>query len=383
LQSYCPEGETPSHLYYNCRMRWPLLLLLLFLSVPAWTQTHSVVTDSTVVEDKNNFLALPVLFFRPETRWGFGVAGLYAFHLGKQTAISRPSQVQMVFAYTQNNQIIWYAPFKLFSGDRKYTVYGEVGIYRFSYFFYGVGNDVDPDFDESFQVTFPRFRVTALRKFRTNWFVGPRFWFQDYQVTEQAKDGLLEGGTIPGADGGLSSGPGIVMQFDSRDNVFCPSKGSFVEAFAHYHGPEFASDFDFTRYQIDARKYIANKRGDVLAFNAYGEFVVGHPPFHEMALMGGGSRMRGYYKGRYRDRNMAVLQTELRSPLFWKLGAVAFVSSGVVEKYPGRFEWDHVRTTAGAGLRVMVYPKKKINLRLDAAFGKNTRGFYLTVGESF
>ena len=64
--------------------------------------------------------------------------------------------------------------------------------------------------------------------------------------------------------------------------------------------------------------------------------------------------MRGYYLGRYRDKKAWVLQGEYRAPLFWRLGAVAFGSWGLVAEEIQDFSLSNSRFTYGAGLRLMV-----------------------------
>lgn len=57
-------------------------------------------------------------------------------------------------------------------------------------------------------------------------------------------------------------------------------------------------------------------------------------PFNALSLLGGSRRLRGYYEGRYRDQNSALVQAELRVDVFKRLGAVVFGGVGALQRAP-------------------------------------------------
>ena len=67
-----------------------------------------------------------------------------------------------------------------------------------------------------------------------------------------------------------------------------------------------------------------------MAFQFLGNFNEGDVPVRSMANMGSGSIMRGYYEGRYTDKNMLAFQAEMRQHLIRRLGMVAFAGVGRV-----------------------------------------------------
>lgn len=130
-------------------------------------------------------------------------------------------------------------------------------------------------------------------------------------------------------------------------------------------------------------KYLG-KNKNVVAVNLYGVATLGTVPFNELTLIGGTRRMRGYFEGRFRDRNMLMAQTEFRRELFWNFGFVAFAACGVVSKNIENFEVQNVKPIGGVGLRYRLSQDEKINLRLDYGIGESgSSGFYLTIGEAF
>jgi hypothetical protein len=57
--------------------------------------------------------------------------------------------------------------------------------------------------------------------------------------------------------------------------------------------------------------------------------------------------MRGYYEGRFRERQLYAVQAEYRAHLFWRVGAVGFASLGGVARDIDGTTFDH-RRVAGA-----------------------------------
>jgi outer membrane protein assembly factor BamA len=103
-----------------------------------------------------------------------------------------------------------------------------------------------------------------------------------------------------------------------------------------------------------------------------------------MGLLGGSYWMRGYYYGRYRDKNMVTFQTEYRFPLFWRFGGVAFAGLGDVAPEFKKFNTKTIKWTFGTGLRFTFDAQEKINARLDFGFGNDGNfGFYAMVVEAF
>ena len=116
----------------------------------------------------------------------------------------------------------------------------------------------------------------------------------------------------------------------------------------------------------------------VLAVQGYMNVINGEPPFYMLSLLGGQYLMRGYYEGRYRDKNMLAVQMEYRLPRWKRIGATGFVAPAT-----SNFALKNLKPSAGLGLRYLLVPVEKINLRLDLGWGKDSSGFYLAMAEAF
>ena len=96
--------------------------------------------------------------------------------------------------------------------------------------------------------------------------------------------------------------------------------------------------------------------------------------------------MRGYYTGRFRDRNFVAAQAEYRwlpFPFSKRFGGVLFASAGTVSPNTSMLAREQWHPAIGAGLRFMVFPKKDIFIRADFALTPEGNGLYIYTGEAF
>lgn len=360
-------------------MKRLVIFLLFYTSIP------SILAQISYDSAKTGFKVypLPVVFFSPETDWGAGVVSLFSFRFKGESKKTRISQFQFGAAYTQRNQFLLYLPFQLYAKNENLFSFGEVGYYKYSYRFFGVGSDLSGSDEELYNVTFPRIRLNLMKLAKPKWYVGLRYWFDGYDITKVEESGLLAGSNIAGAEGGIISSLGFISLVDSRNDYNYPSSGTYFEFVALPNLHAYGSDFEFTRFSADYVKYLGLNK-NVLAINLYSVTTIGKVPFNELALIGGTRRMRGYFEGRFRDRNMLMAQTEYRREIFWQLGFIVFAGYGVVSKNIGNFELQDIKPSAGLGLRYRLSKDEKINLRLDYGIGESgSSGFYLTIGEAF
>lgn len=363
-----------------------MLIRISAISIIAFSTLFSSVKSQSqdTIKKGNGFFPLPVVYYTPETKFGFGAVALYSFRFKDELESSRNSQIQFGGAYTQEDQLLFYMPFQMYKKDDTYLAFGELGYYRYSYKFYGIGNEISNDFEEVYNVNFPRVRLNALKLLKPNFYFGLRYWFDAYDVVKREQGKLLESNLVEGSSGGIVSSLGLIGIYDSRDNYNYPSKGDFLTVLALPNLNAFGSDFEFTRFSIDYVKFLNINTKNIFAINLFGVSILGEAPFNELAFIGGRGKLRGYYEGQYRDRNLAMLQTEYRRHLFWKIGLVSFIGTGVVAREINQLELNNLQITGGAGLRFQLDPEEKINIRLDYGIGeRGISGIYLTIGEAF
>jgi hemolysin activation/secretion protein len=100
-------------------------------------------------------------------------------------------------------------------------------------------------------------------------------------------------------------------------------------------------------------------------------------------MLGGNHKMRGYYEGRFRDNVMMLFQSEFRLQIFPRWFLNVFSSIGWVADSFSHLQMKHTRFSGGLGIRFRIDKKQKINLRFDAASGKDGMKYYFTFNEAY
>ena len=366
-------------------------ILTLLLSLFFFTHLAAQ-TDSTKSPNRLKVIGLPVVFYSPDTKFGGGAGGLLTFNFKSDSIGARRSSVTVGAVYTQLNQLLLYFPFQLFPKNQAYWVSGEVGYFRYVFNFFGTGNVENPIYTEKYKTdakyiekysaTFPRIRLNFAKKIKPNLFLGVRYAFDDFTFTRKDSTAVLIQNKLTGTNGGRVSGIGLQTNYDSRNVLFFPTKGWVAEAFVYTEGGYSGSDFSYQRVSADVSHYMSFGK-NVLALNAVTVLSTGDVPFHQMPVIGGTKRMRGYFEGKYRDNNLLILQGEYRFPLYKRFGGVAFGGLGQVSDKVANIASSPIRYNFGAGLRFTLDAAQHINIRADYGIGYKSSGFYLTVGEAF
>jgi outer membrane protein assembly factor BamA len=189
---------------------------------------------------------------------------------------------------------------------------------------------------------------------------------------------------VPGLNGGFSFGTGLAVAYDSRDNRYNTFKGGYAIGTLIFH-PEFLGTvYEFTRFELDVRKFFNPWLKHVIALQATTTSATGNTPFYELAQMGGDKQMRGYYLGAYRDKVLVDGQVEYRMPIWNIFGMTAWVGTGRVANSYNSLSLDGFKLSYGLGLRIRVDSKHNTNLRVDFGFGQNgIKGTYISFAEAF
>lgn len=357
---------------------------ILATGAPAYSQADASVIP--VAHKKPKRLVLfPVIVKSPEYLWGAGVAGTYFFKLF-QDSTTRTSNIKNVTFYTLRNQLVFASDGTVYFPNEKYIFHMLVSFSHFPDRFWGLGNTTPTSNEENYSITQYNIYPQILRKVVSDFYLGVSYEFQNVYDFDYNHDGtsLFDTEDITGRQGGKISGAGLLVTWDSRNNAFSPSKGLYVQYYFGFYRDFIGSDFNFNIRNLDVRKYFPLRRDWVLAFQFNLISTTGNTPIRDLASIGSSSYMRGYYDGRFTDYNMIALQSELRVPVSTRWGFTVFGGIGRVgDSFDDVFHWDNIKPSLGIGLRYALRPKEKLNLRVDAGFGKDSQGTYINIGEAF
>lgn len=368
-----------------------LLSALLSCSFSLHAQKDTIVvphaqSDTIGIKVRHNTLVFPIIVRSIETGWSFGAAGSKTFHLKSRdtTTLTRTSNMQALALYTVHQQFVAAINGSIYFPGEKFILNQQLSYSSFPDEFWGLGK-VAPDSNKE-DYKFKQYYVYLhpQRRVGNNLFVGVVYQFQRVLDVKYQAGGLFDKENVLGRYGYSISGLGLSFTYDTRNNAFAPDRGSMFQFYFDHFAPYFGSDYHYTNYVIDLRKFIRLYAQQVLALQFYGFFNAGEVPLRSLATIGGSNSMRGYYAGRFRDKNETVLQAEYRFPLFWRFGAVAFGDLGNVSGELSNDYLYHLKYSYGSGLRFGLDKTERLNLRLDYGIGRgHSQGFYFQLGEAF
>ena len=382
----------------------------LYLSIKKWTALSLYLlslTGSLNAQDKGDsvkksedegIVGAPFIDYKPETSIAFGAAALYYFHLSNDSSkghtdvaipqANRPSSISFGITYTLKHQFSTGMDYTLyFSHDNDY-IFGGLDFKRIPFDFYGIGDHTPKNPIDRYTPLWRGGDILMTRNLiRTpdgegfNAGIGTEYRYD--LILSSNQGGILQTGNIPGSKGGLSGGWGVIVDYDTRDNVFSSHQGQYADIRTMVYSKYFGGSFNFTRFTLDTRDFIPTYSTHTIALQGLITFVSGIEPFYTMAGLGGEVVMRGISEGRYRDKDMAVLQGEYRMPVIWRFGIVGFTGIGEVAGTVNEFNFSSIKWNAGAGIRFIVSEAEHVVVRLDYGFGNDSSELYLFVNEAF
>ncbi|HDT11569.1 MAG TPA: hypothetical protein ENN58_02395 [bacterium] len=354
-------------------------------------------TDVEKEKDKNGFIIIPMIYYTPETDFAFGGSFLYYYRLKSQTVENRPSYFQTHFVYTLNNQIISVANIENYFLGEKLHFFERVEVSKYPDYFYGIGNNNPDPVKEKFTSLYTLAEINAQYSIVENISAGIKWDFAHYSMLDVQKkiaeqnrfgeftytDAKLKDPALPGSQGGIISGLGTYLRFDSRDRSTYPKKGNFSTATLTGYHKIFGSEYNFVKFNLDIRQYLTLYEDIIFAFQIYSEFNFGNVPFMAMPAVGGAEMLRGYPEGRYVDKNAMFIQNELRFPIFWRFSGAVFFSFGDVFSDHNDLNKELVKYSGGLGIRFSVDTQEKINIRMDYGATADGGNIYFFMLEAF
>ncbi len=340
--------------------------------------------DSSVYPAKVIFT--PVISFAPETNLSFGVGMKGLFKLRGSGPETRTSNMPLTAQYTIENKYLFFSGFQIFFPKERYILAGNLRLQSFPSLYFGVGQDTPDSNEEEFSYSQILFEPIFLKNlFVPNLYFGTGIRYNRISGVETEPQGLLDLSSQTGAKGSTSTGMQLAMIYDSRDNLLNAKEGLYIELTHGFYSKTFGGtqNYELTRFDLRLYTKLFNKPTSILAFQFMTHFSHGDTPLHELGRLGGDETMRGYFEGRYTDRNLYATQVEWRQKINRLWGFVAFAGMGGVAPSIDKFRIENIRPSVGVGLRFLVDNVEDLNLRLDFGVGQRTNNYYLKIAEAF
>ncbi len=364
----------------------PVVLMAESDSLPRWERLLERLVQEDRPPDKPRLVVYPTFAYAPETHLEIGAAAALLFHAKNNVVRNRLCEVTAFAFFTLRAQYgLWFEN-AVYTDRDKWLLLGRVRLQRFPLLYFGIGPEQGPESPDVVDGFGAQVRQRIFRNVKGNFFAGLQLDYQALRRVEFGKDGVSTRPLPLGANGSSNFALGLGIAYDSRPNALNTRDGWFAELGWLRYDRAIGSEYAFEHFNADVRYYKPLRNKQVLAAQFVGNIISGEAPFNQMSLLGNENMMRGYYTGRYRDKQFYALQAEYRClpfPFSKRIGGVAFLGVGAVAPQLQALDVADLRVAGGAGLRFLLFPKKDIFLRFDLGITREGTGFYIFTGEAF
>lgn len=333
-------------------------------------------------------LPVPIVITEPALGYGGGVALMF-FHRPEGSAATRttasgqtrfisPNIYGVMGMKTENGSNAYGGGAMLHFDEDRWRYKGGVAKASFNLDFYTQGRFF-PAQEIGYNVDgLASFQQVARRIGDDDFFVGVSWIYMDLDV---GFDTASDSGFFTDKElAQKSSGLGLMLEYDTRDNPFTPSSGWTGVLDANFYREGLGGDVDFDSYRAHAFAYwpLWDKRlvvGGRLDLRA----VDGDVPFYRLPYVD----MRGIAAGRYQDRRAAMLETELRWNLTPRWALIGFIGAGRAWGRKDSFDDATTAVAKGGGFRYLLARKLGLYGGLDYAWGPDDHTFYIQMGSAW
>lgn len=353
-------------------------------------------------ENAYGFLPVPIIITDPAVDGGLGMMGLF-FHESKEEQAARLKTMQDESNDKASHSLMppsISAAFGAYTGNDSYFIGGgHLGFFNkggIRYMGGGGYGDINLNFYGFGDLTLPaplkiNTQATAIMqtlKFKLGesaFYFGPMHRYVDAQVSIVNTGNII--GKIPSnlrpalSTKIVTSGAGLTLEYDSRDNFFSPTNGLKYELNYLWFDDVIGSDVDYTLTELTALNYFKITDHWRTAIRVEANYVDSEqvlPPYATPYIS-----MRGIPAARYQGQSVALSELEVayRINLRWELSA--FAGIGKASDSFSDFSDSNSRVSKGAGFRYLIARRYDFNMGIDIAKGPEDTVFYIQAGSAW
>ena len=169
------------------------------------------------------------------------------------------------------------------------------------------------------------------------------------------------------------------LTFDSRDNIFTPTRGTYVEASIGLFSQALGGDGEFQRANLIAMHFLPLHPKLTLGVRGGCTLSFGDVPFYLRPFI----QLRGAPVMRYQGEHEAQIEAELRWQFWQRFSLVGFAGAGAAWNDMKRFDNTASVVTGGAGFRYELARKYGLHIGVDVATGPDNTAFYVQFGSAW
>jgi len=336
---------------------------------------------STFLAKPRAFLPIPLVITEPAVGYGGGLAGMFIRPRTKAggEGFARPN-ISAVggFATENGTNGAFGADASRWFDDRVKTLLGG-GTGKINLDFYGLGLD-DESLDEPVRYSLDFSLVLLQGSWRLEadspWSLGLRYVYSNVEPR------LRDEPQFPGLADGIRvevSAPAVIVEFDSRDNLFTPTRGTLSESTLSVFSEAFGGSQDFQLFQQVLIHHWRLSENLFLGGKGELDLSFGDTPFYARPYIA----LRGLPALRYQGEHVAAGELELRWQFHPRFSAVGFGGGGVAWTDLDAFEREQGAVSGGVGGRYVISRLFGLHAGLDVACGPEGGAIYVVFGNSW
>jgi hypothetical protein len=253
------------------------------------------------------------------------------------------------------------------------------GVGEFNLDFYGLGLDrssLDQKVRYSLQFTGAVAQANWQLAPQSPWAVGLRYVYANVDPK------LRDEPAFPGLTDRLRvkvSAPTAIVEFDTRDNIFTPTRGIYAETSYLVSRQALGSSDDFERLQQVLIGWHSLQHNLTLGARADYAWSSKGTPFFLRPFI----QLRGVPAMRYQGDQMASAELEARWQFYGRWSVVAFGGAGMTRTNHDTFSATQGVGSGGVGFRYELARKFRMHAGIDVAHSPGTTAVYFQVGNAW
>ena len=336
---------------------------------------------SEFLASARGFLPVPIIVTEPAVGYGGGVVGMFVRPRREagEEGWSRPDLSGIGGFGTQNGT--WGAMGMDVTHwlDGRLKTLAAIGTGRINLDFHGLGA-TQPTFDQSVRYTL-EFTGTVLQANwklapKSPWAIGVRYVYA--QVDPILRDEPAFPGLVDRTRVNVSA-PGAILEYDSRDNVFTPTRGVYAESFFMASRESLGASTDFERFQQVAIGWRPVRDDVVVGLRGDYQWASDSTPFFLRPYV----TLRGVPAVRYQGNQVASFELEGRWQFHGRWSAVAFGGAGTAHTSGSTFSATQSVGAGGLGFRYELARQFGLHAGLDIAHSRDTTAVYIVIGNAW
>jgi hypothetical protein len=211
---------------------------------------------------------------------------------------------------------------------------------------------------------------------KSPWSIGLRYIYA--QVEPKLRDEPVFPGLADHVDVDISAPAGI-LEFDTRDNVFTPTRGIFAETVFLVSRESLGASVEFERFQQVVMGWYPLTDAVTLGMRADYQQASDEAPFFLRPYI----ELRGVQAMRYQGDEMASAEVEARWRFRGRWSAVIAAGAGTAHSSGENFSATQDIVSGAVGLRYELARKFGLHAGIDVGFSSETTAVYFQVGNAW